>query len=300
MVENIILKNLSTSALLELDVTTTPYYILDTVDWGQIDATHHSYKYVNQMGVTIIGTTLESRDVSITGWIIANSEEEMDSRKHVLNRFVNPQQYINIKYKTYSLDFKPSKTIQYTANVVDNNEVVCKFKISGVAADPLFRDSGKSMVTAAVVNSAFHFPLAIDVMDNGKPTILFGYKNPSLILNVYNKGDTDIGFTIKFRARGTVVNPSVIDVNTQKFMKIQKTFEDGEEVVIDTVVGERKITGMLNGVESNYFKYKSLDSSWLDLKIGDNILRYDAEEGVDALEVYFYFYNRYLEVEGCY
>ena len=99
MVENIILKNLSTSALLELDVTTTPYYILDKVEWGQIEAAHHSYKYVNQVGVTIVSTTLETRDVSIVGWIVADTEESMEKRKHTLNRFVNPMQFINLKYK---------------------------------------------------------------------------------------------------------------------------------------------------------------------------------------------------------
>lgn len=300
MVENIILKNLSTSALLELDVTTTPYYILDKVEWGQIEAAHHSYKYVNQVGVTIVSTTLETRDVSIVGWIVADTEESMEKRKHTLNRFVNPMQFINLKYKEYDLDFKPSKTVQYTANIYDNNEVVCKFKITGIAADPLFRDSSQSKVTAATVHGGFHFPLMINVEDNGKPTIMFGYKEPSLILDVYNKGDTPTGFIIKFKAKGTVVNPSVIDVNTQKYMKINKTLVAGEEITINTVTGAKKITGVLNGVESNYYKYKDLKSTWLDLDVGDNLFRYDADSNLDALEVYFYFYNRYLEVEGCY
>lgn len=300
MVENVILKNLSTSALLELDVVTTPYYILDTAEWGQIAASHHSYKYVNQIGVTIVGTTLETRDVSIVGWIIADNEEAMEKRKHTLNRFINPQYYINLKYKEYDLDFKPTKTVQYTANVLDNNEVVCKFKITGVAANPLFRDDAQSKVTAATIHGMFHFPLMINVEDNGYNTIMFGRKDPSLIVDVYNKGDTPTGFIIKFKAKGTVENPSLIDINTQNYMKIKKTMVAGEEIIINTVTGEKKITGRLNGIESNYYKYKDLRSTWLDLKTGDNLFRYDAENGLGALEVYIYFYNRYLEVEGCY
>lgn len=300
MVENIILKNLSTSALLELDVTETPYYILDTVDWGQITASHHSYKYVNQVGVTVVSTTLETRDVEIVGWIIASTEQAMESRKKVLNRFVNPMQFINMQYKQYNLDFKPTTTIKYTASIEENNEVMCKFKINGLAADPLFRDVKESKETAANIISTFHFPLMINVEDNGLPTIMFGYKQPSLLINVYNKGDVKTGFRIVFKAKGTLVNPSLLNVSTQKYFKINKTMVAGEEIEVDTVTGEKRVVGRLNGEESNYYKYKDLSSTWLELQVGDNVFRYDADEGMENLEVYVYFSNRYLEVEGCY
>lgn len=300
MVENVILKNLTTLALLELDVTTTPYFVLDTVDWGQVTATHHSYKYVNQVGVTITNTSLETRDVSIIGWIIGDTEEAMESRKRILNRFVNPQQFINLKYKDYDLDFKPTKSIQYTANIADNNEVLCKFKITGLAADPLFRDDKDTLRTGAVVHGAFHFPLMINVEDNGFPTIMFGYKEPSLLIGVYNKGDTVTGFKVVFKANGTVVNPMLLDVNTQKYIKIKKTLVDDEQVEVNTVTGQKRIVGRLNGVESNYYKYKDLRSSWLELQVGDNVYSFGADEGIDNLEVYIYFTNKYLEVEGCY
>ncbi len=300
MVENVILKNLSTLALLELDVTETPYYVLESVDWGQIAASHHSYKYVNQVGVTIVNTSLETRDVEIIGWIIGDTEQGMESRKRVLNRFVNPQQFINLKYKEYDLDFKPTKSIQYTPNISDNNEILCKFKITGIAADPLFRDTKETLRTGAVVHGMFHFPLMIDAMDSGYPTIMFGYKEPSLLISVYNKGDVVTGFKIIFKAKGTVVNPMLLDVNTQQFIKINKTLVDEEEVIISTVTGKKRITGVLNGEESNYYKYKDLMSSWLELRIGDNVYSFDADEGIDNLEVYIYYSNKYLEVEGCY
>lgn len=300
MVENVLLKNLTTLALLELDVIETPYFVLDTVDWGQVGASHHSYKYVNQVGVTIVSTSLETRDVSIVGWIIGENEQAMEARKKILNRFVNPQQNINLKYKDHNLDFKPTKSVQYTANIKDNNEVVCKFKISGLAADPLFKDNKETLRTGAVVHGFFHFPMMIDIIDNGYKTLMFGYKEPSLLIGVYNKGDVKTGFRLIFKAKGTVVNPSLIDVNTQQYIKINKTLVDEEQVIINTVTGNKRITGILNGVESNYYKYKDLRSTWLELQVGDNVYGFDADDGIDNLEVYIYFSNRFLEVEGCY
>lgn len=310
MVENITLKNTNTLALLELDVVTTPYYILNTVDWGQIESTHHSYKYVNQIGVYVTGTSLETRDVVVSGWIIARTENQMTERKKMLNRFVNPQQLIELKYKEYVLEFLPDKSIKYSATINDNNEVICKFEIAGVAPNPLFRENVQNKTAAATTRGMFHFPLIIgcgneelgnaDNLDNGYPTIMFGLREPSLIVDVYNKGAVSVGMELVFKATGTMSNPSFINVRTQEYFKINKTLVAGEEIRINTNIGEKKIVGTLNGVSSNYFKYRDLDSSWLQLEVGDNLFRYDADSNLDALECYVYFYNRYLEVQECY
>lgn len=300
MVENITLKNTNTLALLELDVVTTPYYILDNVDWGQIESTHHSYKYVNQVGVYVTGTSLETRDVKVSGWIIARTENQMTERKRMLNRFVNPQQLIELKYKEYVLEFLPDKSIKYSAIVKENNEVICKFEIAGVAPNPLFREDTQNKTAAATTRGMFHFPLMINAIDNGYPTIMFGLREPSLIVDIYNKGAVTVGMEIVFKATGTMSNPSFINVRTQEYFKVNKTLVAGEEIRINTNIGEKKIVGSLNGVEYNYFKYRDLDSTWLQLDVGDNLFRYDADANLDALECYVYFYNRYLEVQECY
>lgn len=300
MVEGIKLRNLATEDVLELDKVTTLYYILDSVDWGQIGSTHHSFKYVNQVGKYVTGTSLETRDINVTGWVIARTEHLMSQRKNFLNRFVNPQQLLEITYKNYVLDFLPDISIKYSASIKENNEIICKFSIVGTAFDPLFRDEVESRVAAATTVSLFHFPLRIGIIDQGYPTIMFGIRSPSLIINVYNAGAVATGMRMVFKAKGTVVNPQVINVRTQEFFRINKTLTAGEEVIVETVTGEKKVVGTLNGgQEMNYFKYRDLDSTWLQLAVGDNLFRYDAESNLDGLEVYIYSYNRYLEVQEC-
>lgn len=301
MVENISLKNTMTMAVLELDKVTTPNYILDSVDWGGIEGKHHSYKYVNQVGVYITGTSLGTRDIEITGWVIARTEDEMTSRKQMLNRFVNPQQKIELEYSGYKLDFNPNGSIKYSVNVAENNEVMCKFKIEGTCADPLFRDNSENKIMAVSTKARFHFPMVLGVPDGkGYPRAVFGVREPSLIIDVYNKGAVATGLKIVFRALGTLVNPMLINVDTQNYFKINKTMYAGEEIEINTNIGEKKIVGKVNGLEYNYFKYRDLNSTWLQLLTGDNLFRYDADTGIDNLEVYVYFSNKYLEVQGCY
>ena len=63
MVESIRLQNVATSARFKFDMVTTPDYVLNSVDWGVVESTHHSYKYVNQIGVYVTGSSLETRKV---------------------------------------------------------------------------------------------------------------------------------------------------------------------------------------------------------------------------------------------
>lgn len=300
MVENITLRNIVTNAVLELDKVTTPYYILGSVTWGEVEGTHHSYKYVNQIGVYVTGTSLGTRDVEVVGWIIADTEAQMTDRKSMLNRFINPQQSIELSYGTYKLIFLPNTSIKYSASLVENNEVICKFKISGMAADPLFKDTNEDKVSAASTKAMFHFPLIINSADQNPPVILFGVREPSLIVKVFNSGAVSTGMRIVFKAVGTLTGPSLINVYTQEYFKINKTMYAGETIDVVTVIGEKKVIAQINGVEINYFKYRDLDSTWLQLDVGDNLFRYDADAGVDNLEVYIYFSNRYLEVQECY
>lgn len=300
MVEGIKLQNVETRAVLTLDMVSTPDFILNSVDWDAVESTHHSFKYVNQIGVYVTGTSLETRSVTIQGWVIAENESMMTIRKTTLNRFFNPQQAVDLFYKDYVLRFLPNTSIRYSTVIAENNEVICKFKVEGYCPDPLFSEQVESKVAAASTQAMFHFPLIISETPNPPGGIIFGLRQPSLIVTVTNNGAVDVGMKIVFRASGTLTNPSLIEVNTQKFFKVNKTMVAGEEITIDTIIGEKKIEGYLNGITSNYFKYRDLDSEWLQLKVGDNLFRYDADQNVGNLEVYIYYNNKYLEVQECY
>lgn len=300
MVEGIKLQNVETRAVLTLDMVSTPDFILNSVDWGAVESTHHSFKYVNQIGVYVTGTSFETRSVTIQGWVIAENESMMTIRKTTLNRFFNPQQAVDLFYKDYVLRFLPNTSIRYSTVIAENNEVICKFKVEGYCPDPLFSEQVESKVAAASTQAMFHFPLIISETPNPPGGIIFGLRQPSLIFTVTNTGAVDVGMKIVFRANGTLTNPSLIEVNTQKFFKVNKTMVAGEEITIDTIIGEKKIEGYLNGITSNYFKYRDLDSEWLQLKVGDNLFRYDADQNVGNLEVYIYYNNKYLEVQECY
>jgi hypothetical protein len=299
MIESITLQNMKTLSKIKMDKVTTQDYILDYVDFGTLEGTHHTYKYVNEIGTYVSSTTLETRNVTIEGWIIATSEIEMTKRKAVLNRFINPLQVLSVFYDNYVIQMKPNHTINYTnTDDKENNEVICKFKIEGYASDPVFKTIADIYKNIASTQSNFHFPLTIP--EGSTNTVVFGIKKPNLIVNVVNDGSIDTGMTIVFKANSAVVNPSLTNIMTQETIKISKTLAEDETVTINTNVGERKVIGKLNGIESNYFKYKDIDSDWVQLIVGDNLLSYSADGNVNGLDVYITYSNKYLEVQECY
>lgn len=301
MVERIILRRMKNQEELILDMVSTPNYILKSVDWGVIKSTHNSYKYVNQVGQSIENTSLGMRDIKIEGWIVAVNENDMTLLKRKINSFINPQEAITMFYSDYKINFVPDETVKYSINAAENNEIICKFQITGTAPNPLFSDDFETKSAFVETVPSFHFPLVLstNLQDKG---VVFGKRTASLIVNVNNKGSVSVGMKIVFKANGTVTNPSLINVNTQEEFLINKTLIAGEEVEVVTNIGEKSVKGKIEKSDHyiNYFMYKSIDSSWLQIDVGDNLFRYNAEDGVENLDVFVYFYNQYLEVQECY
>lgn len=293
MIESLVLTNTVTlqSVLLDKDDSEL---VLDEADLGTVEGTHHSYKYVSQVGVYIDSTTLEQRTVSISGWVIGDTYDELKSNKEVLNRLVNPLHPIDaIVQEKYKLTFKPDYSVKYSVSYEENNEVLCKFLIQGTCADPMFTTKDKQSALIASIIPKFRFPLVIP-QGTG---ILMGLREPSLLATLNNGGDIDTGLLVTFSCTSTVTNPSLLNVDTREFIKINKVMSAGEQIVISTGSGEKYIKGIVNGVEYNYFKYMDFDSTWLQLHTGENTLKYDADNNVDGLEVLISFLPKYLEVQ---
>lgn len=300
MVERIVLRRVKNLDELTLDMVSTPDFILKSVDWGVVKGTHHSYKYVNQIGVTVMNTSLGTRDITIEGWIVAQSESNMTYLKKVLNTFINPQEEIDLIYDTYVIRFKPDESVKYSITMAENNDAFAKFQIKGTASNPMFSEVAEHKSLFATTTPVFHFPLILSpsLPDKG---VIFGKRTASLVANAYNEGSVSIGMRIVFKANGTLVNPSLINVNTLEEFKINKTLSADEEIEINTNIGKKSVKGRIgNGSFINYYMYKDIDSSWLQLEVGDNLFRYNAEEGIDNLEVFVYFNNQFLEVQECY
>lgn len=284
------IKNLDSNKSIIMDSTGS--YILNEEDLGVIQGTHSTTKALGQNGAHLTSTVLEGRDIPVTGTILAENEYEMEIRKRDLIELVNPLNDLRLIRDNYKIEGRPTSTANFSSDYKENNEYACKFIFTLMCANPFWSNVQDKKVDIALWKGSFHFPLVIPDVKG----IIMGYKEPSLIVNVLNNGNIDTGMMIEFRARGTLTNPSLFNINTREWLKIEKEMVAGEVIKINTNFGKKRVEQYLNGVTTNAFNYLKRGSKFLQLSKGDNLFRYDADSNLDNLEVAIYYNNNYLGV----
>lgn len=291
MIESLVLRNTVLDTSININKTVGEYW-LDEVDFGQAEGVAHTFKFINQIGETVYDIGIDPRQILITGWVGGWNQAYVSIQKEALNRFVNPMHLLECIVNGKKIQFYPRTSVKYSTTHKENNEYMSKFLITGYCAYPLFTDEYEHFVSVAYTQSMWRFPWAIP-----RTGFIFGIRHPSLIAEVTNEGDFSIGYTIEFVAKGKVINPSLIDIGAQKQIKIEKELTNGETVSVNTREGYRQVIGTLNEETSNYFKYRTYDSDWLELSPGINYLRFTADEGENFLEVNIRFNPAFLEAD---
>lgn len=291
MIEEITLKNAALGQEILISKHTGSYW-LEVADLGTVSATNNTFKFIDQIGETLVNTTLDTRAVTISGWVANEDENIVKALKAKLNKFVEPRQPLELWFNDYKLIFSPSTSIRYATDN-NNNEIICKFLISGIALNPLF-ETAERTVKVSSTEGGFYFPWVIPTVEK----FAMGVRQPSLIAEITNDGAIETGYKIEFIANaGIVVNPQIFDIGTQQFIKINKTLQSGESIVVDTRRGTRGVKGYIYGNEYNYFQYRDFNSSWLELSLDKTFLRWSAESGEEFLIANVYYAPRFLEVD---
>lgn len=120
-----------------------------------------------------------------------------------------------------------------------------------------------------------------------------GYRLTKQIVEVDNIGDVETPIRAIFRAHGTVEKPYIQDVETREMLRINRTLQAGDVLEITTEFGNKNV--YLNGEKAHHY-LDYLNSTWLQLKPGINLIKYGAESGTEVLECRLYFTPRYLGV----
>lgn len=249
-------------------------------------------KSPNQDGTSYTSMNLDERNIVLEGVILESDRLLRQQDRDRLTRVFNPKLEGELTFerdgKIKKIDCIVEQGPDFPSNMQENYQM---FMISLLCPDPFFTDIEERREEIAVWQPAFEFPL--DIPEEG---IEMGYREPSLIVNIENKGDVESGMRIVFRANATVTNPSLFNVNTREYFKINKTMEAGEIITVTTHFQNKRVELNKNGVISNAFNWIDLYSTFLQLDVGDNLLRYDAETGLDNLEVDIYHSPQYLGV----
>lgn len=250
----------------------------------------YSINSMGQDGDTYLGNRIESREIEIVGSIKERNKDQMREYRRKLNRVLNPQYAATLTYE-YG-EFKRVIDCKVdNAPVFSRKAIFQDFTVQLLCLNPFWRKESKARDDIATWIGGLEFPVEIPVEG-----WQIGFRQPSLIVNVYNDGDVQAGIRVEFRALGVVKKPSLLNVDTGEFIKLNIDLVAGDVLSVSTGYGEKEVTLKHGGATSDAFRYLDVDSSYLQLSVGDNLFRYSAEQNLENLEVSIYHDDLYLGV----
>ncbi|QEY33879.1 phage tail family protein [Caproiciproducens galactitolivorans] len=252
-----------------------PLRLESTSGFSSTEYTVHTSQNSGQDGEHYNGAKANKRNPVITANIFENFPEWGDR----LRSFFQPRSWGTVYAYESDDDVGRKATYQVEKIDIDESGMPRDATISLICPDPKFYALNDQLTQLAVWHGCIRFPLRIT-----EPFHVTEKVN-TLIGNVNNPSAVPMGLTVKFMASGTVVNPSLYDVNRRELMQINTTMHAGDVIVITTADGNKRVKLISGGVTTNINNLMVYPPKWLKAYQGDNLFRYNADEGIDNLSV---------------
>lgn len=253
----------------------------------------YSTNSMGQHGDTFVGQRIEARDIDILGHINTRDKQQAYELRRRLLKIFNPELSGTLAYEYGGFKRVIGCRIHGEPKI-ERKSVLIEFNIPLDCLNPFWREEDEQREDIASWVAAWHFPCVIE-KENTK-SMIFGYRAESVIVDCFNEGDVSTGMRVRFTALGTVVNPIILNVDTEEFIKLNVTMLTGDVIEVNTKYGNKGATLTRNGEKTDYFRYVDVDSTFMQLAIGDNNFRYDADSGVNSMEVSIFYNKEYLGV----
>lgn len=264
-----------------------PFYLISCDGLHNINGHVSGSKNAFGIGETYTGTSVDRRDIIITGFFVDNF---IARRNELYNLFP-----IGSEGTFYYYENDVTKKITYR---VENLEILEKgfpknFEISLACSNPYFTDIDRTVYQMATWTPKFKFPLKSPVGKGFK----FGTKNKTQMCLIPNKSNLEFGITIVFKANDVVKNPFLVNVDTTEKIQINKTLNVGDKIIVTTYRDNKNILLIpSNNPQIQDINYLMDDDSvFLQVYVGDNTYRAGSETGEDNLETTV---EPYTEYEG--
>lgn len=247
-----------------------PYTITAIDGLGPAGATINTNVTALIDGGTFNSSKVEMRTINLAFVI----EYDVEANRLAMYKVIQPKKPITLYYKSELMDvfingYVESLTVgHFEQKQTVTASILCPF--------PYWKNAQEIVNELSAVTDMFHFPFA----STEDPEIVFGEIDVTSDAVVDNNGTVDTGLTFELYARGTVTNPKIFNYVTQDFIGINFTFQAGDLVTINTQKGQKSITLLRNGTESNIFNSLMKNVTWLQLPSGGAAFVYTVEDGL--------------------
>ena len=246
-------------------------------------------------GGMIVGGRLPIRNIILTFFFMFDPIIE-DSRQRTYVYFPIKRR-IRLEFHTDNRDVFIDGTVESNEPIIFSEQTGTQ--ISVLCEDPYFKSVEETEVMFSGTKSQFMFPFSNPV---GLKKLVMSQLIFRTEENVYYDGATDTGVIISIFCRGPVGTITIYQISTRQQITIskQKIIENsgaqlntGDRLIISSIRGDRYVRLIRNGIITNVLNVLERGSDWLVLENGDNIFAFDADEGLQSLEISLAFNNLY-------
>lgn len=167
-------------------------------------------------------------------------------------------------------------------------------QISIICPDPYFysaSEDGNNITDFYSIDPVFEFPFSNESLSDS--LLIFGEIQIKTEGVITYHGDSEIGVMIYIHAIGPATNINIYNTETREIMSINTTKLEAltgkgivasDDIIINTLKGEKSITLVREGVSYNILNCLDKNTDWFTLVKGDNIFAFTAESGVTNLQ----------------
>ncbi|MBS6195489.1 MAG: phage tail family protein [Clostridiales bacterium] len=268
-----------TLLLREPEYGVTAYEGLEATDY-EIEKENN----VNHIGARMKRKRALSRPISVEFDYLGPEEKKSEKRQELI-RFFSPfrsgKLTVNYMGVERQIEYEVSSFTCSSQSIYD--PLSCLVELD--CMDPAFRDILQSgeRISTWIGGWKWKFTLPFKMKERGEPR-----------KNIINEGHVETPIEIEFH--GPAVNPKITNQTTGEFIRIKRELTTDDTLYINTAFGQKKVEIIRNGIREDAFDYIDLASSFFSLQVGDNVIEYYSENGLDPQSVEIYYYNRYIGV----
>ena len=227
--------------------------------------------------------------------IMCDSREELYEKRRQIMRLLNPKLYNSVTKKRgeltlyYTNDYKTYRLFAYSDSSPDFKERIGNNGIADITftcSNPYFLDEKDITKKLKYFDGGLTFPL----------TFATKFAEAGYTKTIDNIGDVEVPIIIEYI--GAAENPIITNETTGEYIKVNRTLEDGQKLVINTAEGEETVDIVsANGEKTNVFNWLDLNSIFFKLVQGENRITYSADnEMAEDVLVNIIYSNKYVGV----
>lgn len=253
-----------------------PFYLQSITGLGDVTASLQLQKSAYADGSTLVGTTLDEREIPVSFVIVADEDESYggisEKRSHVA-RVLNP------KLGKGTLRYENESLVREIDCVADSV--------------PFYPDSGKRGNRMQVGSVTFVAPHPYWQSLNHQeepmftPMFVFPFEGAfqmGLQLDkrtIYNDGDADAPIRVEFH--GPAVNPTITNESTGKYIKVNRELAENEVLIVNTHSEALSVEFVsADGTVTDVLQWLDFGSSLSTFRLvcGQNVIAYTADNSI--------------------